>query len=167
MPGMYKALVCPPQLKDISRHQQESVRYLLQGHCQAAGTESFGNGNEQCHSEQNQKQPPLQSPRPAINRKQHGEEEREAHQQQAGNGKLLEKLVAEVPVTRNKRLPQKLGESLAVVPLCRQPAAALTGEIAGVLYLLIEHKGFGQIIKTLAADRAGSAPIHGRNRPQP
>ena len=26
-------------------------------HSQAAGTESFGNGNEQCHSEQNQKQP--------------------------------------------------------------------------------------------------------------
>lgn len=155
MPGMYKGLVCSPQLEDVSCHQQECIGYLLQGHCQAAGAEPFGNGNEQCDSEQHQEQPPLQPPCPAINRKQHGEEEREAHQQQAGNGKLLEKLVAEVPVTRNKRLPQKLGESLAVVPLCRQPAAALTGEIAGVLYLLIEHKGFGQIIKTLAAIEQG------------
>ena len=127
----------------------------MQGHCQAAGAEPFGNGNEQGHSEQHQEQPPLQPPCPAIDRKQHGEEEREAHQQQAGNGKLLEKLVAEVPVTRSKRLPQKLGENLAVVPLCRQPAAALTGEITGVLYLLIEHKGFGQIIKALAAIEQG------------
>ena len=154
---MYKALVCPPQLKDISRHQQECIGYLLQGHCQAAGAEPFGKGNEQCDSEQHQEQPPLQPPCPAINRKQHGEEEREAHQQQAGNGKLLEKLVAEVPVTRNKRLPQKLGESLAVVPLCRQPAAALTGET----------QRFRADNKNACRDRAGSAPIHGRNRPQP
>ena len=155
MPGMYKGLVRPPQLEDVSCHQQECIGYLLQGHCQAAGAEPFGNGNEQCDSEQHQEQPPLQPPCPAINRKQHGEEEREPHQQQAGNGKLLEKLVAEVPVTRGKRLPQKLGEGLAVMPLCRKPTAALTGEITGVLYLLIEHKGFGQIIKTLAAIEQG------------
>ena len=41
------------------------------------------------------------------------------------------------------------------MPLCRKPTAALTGEITGVLYLLIEHKGFGQIIKTFAAIEQG------------
>ena len=51
MPGMYKGLVCPPQLEDVSCHQQECIGYLLQGHCQAAGAEPFGNGNEQCDSE--------------------------------------------------------------------------------------------------------------------
>ena len=58
--GMYKGLVCPPQLEDVSRHQQECVGYLLQGHCQAAGAEPFGNGNEQCDSKQTPEQPPLQ-----------------------------------------------------------------------------------------------------------
>ena len=167
MPGMYKGLVRPPQLEDVSCHQQECIGYLLQGHCQAAGAEPFGNGNEQCDSEQHQEQPPLQPPCPAINRKQHGEEEREPHQQQAGNGKLLEKLVAEVPVTRGKRLPQKLGEGLAVMPLCRKPTAALTGEITGVLYLLIEHKGFGQIIKTFAAIEQGQLQFTVETAPQP
>ena len=161
MPGMYKGLVCSPQLEDVSCHQQECIGYLLQGHCQAAGAEPFGNGNEQCDSEQHQEQPPLQPPCPAINRKQHGEEEREAHQQQAGNGKLLEKLVAEVPVTRNKRLPQKLGESLAVVPLCadgRNRRCSVSSH---------RTQRFRADNKNACRDRAGSAPIHGRNRPQP
>ena len=154
MPGMYKGLVCSPQLEDVSCHQQECIGYLLQGHCQAAGAEPFGNGNEQCDSEQHQEQPPLQPPCPAINREQHGEEEREAHQQQARNGKLLEKLAqksqlrATAPSTETWR---KSGSSA----LCRQPAAALTGEITGVLYLLIKYKGFGQIIKALAAIEQG------------
>lgn len=150
MRRMNKTFVRSPQFEDVCCHQQKSMgqRFDCQG--QATGEIDAGNGYQQGNGEKNKQCPPLDAPRPTVDGDDEREQEGEAEQQQAGHAELLEHLVAEVPVALIDGFPQVSGKQLAIVPLGGKPATALTGEIVGVLYLLVEHEGFGEIMEMFA-----------------
>ena len=104
MPCMYEALISSPKFEDIGCHQQECIWQGLQRHRQTAGAEALRYSHQQSYDEQCEKRPPLHPPYPVVARAKHGKKERKAQQKQTRYGKLLEQLIAKVPIAGGKRL---------------------------------------------------------------
>ncbi len=156
---MYELLVRPTQAEDVARHDKEGAGQLLQGMGKAAGGVAGGNGGHKGDAEQQEKYPPGDAPRPAVAGDEQGEQGGEAQQEQAGDGELLIEFVAEVPVVGRECLAEVFGEDTAVVELGGEPAAALTGEVVGILHLLVEHVGIGQVVEALALIEQGELQL--------